>query len=140
MNKKIFVFIILVIVIIAAVFFSQRKTQEITNQEKINPKKKIVYNNLSQKLIQTDKQTGYYFCFNTNEYIHETKLSDIEKYILENFSYNISVSGPDVTFNHNKTKSNQYVCYNSIGQNQSISCWNNILNPLIKNPDCISLI
>jgi hypothetical protein len=142
MNKKFLLLVIILLIIVGVFFFLDLRKQEtiVNKTSNIDSQTKIVYNNLSQKLIQADKKNGYYFCFNTNEYIHETKLSDMVKYISEHFSYDIDVSGPDVTFNHNITEPNQYVCYNSIGQNQSISCWNNILNPLIKDPDCISLL
>lgn len=105
-----------------------------------NPQKTDSFNLISQELIKIDKRTGSHFCFDTNQFIDGTKISDLINYTSSKYSYNLKFTGPDVTFNHNQEQPNQYICYNSIDSKEGISCWNNILNPIFPNPECLTLL
>ena len=148
-KSKIIIFLFtLIILLIILIFLNQNLNfinfgQNLGKKEieiEISPEKIQSFNFLSQKLIEIDQTKGKYFCFKTNQFIDGTKVSEIINYTTLTFQTNIKFTGPDVTFNHNPDQPNQYVCYNSIDSKEGISCWNNILNPIIPNPDCNSLL
>lgn len=146
---KFILIIILFLLLIASFFFF--KDIKLTNSSNIepnyldpfnltnNPLKEKSFNTLSNQLIKLNSKLGSYFCFETNPSIHEIKISQFTNYTFLINNTKINYLGPDITINHN-TPPHQYVCYNSINPLDGISCWNNIINPIIQSTDCSSLI
>ena len=143
-RPKIWIYILIFIVLLISTFIFLDKISptnlESTNQEETSPIEKTQsITRLGQELIKIDKTRGSYFCFITNEFIDEIQISEILNYLTMN-NQEITFTGPDVTFNHNPNEPNEYICYNSIDPKEGISCWNNLINPIIPNPSCFELL